>query len=334
MSAPRPGPPIAGIVVGAVVGVLVAAALVSTGVLRLPPADDAEVAGRFLVSWQRYRMATFSVAADVTRVRSDGGRLTTQRLEIQQPPDRIIQEHGSVTGRLGGRQVNCSLDPSGNQVCGATGAVVPAWEDEVAEELAVLRGYVAGEQRIYDVTQDGTCFDLTMVRVLPDIPYGDRARFCFDRETGALVTLDRQLDGDIREEMRAVAVSPAVDPTDLTTAVDPSTAPQVEEPEPGQTAGTTPDQAIGGTTVPQEDPLASELAALDDEAFFGRVRDVIEPAEFRAIVAESRRRLEAGTLSINDPRWLDARGQPLPAAPPLIRALLEAGYHAPVPTSG
>jgi hypothetical protein len=297
-------------------------------VLRLPPADDAEVAGRFLVAWQRYRMATFSVAADVTRVRSDGGRLVSERLEIQQPPNRIVQEHGSVSGRLDGRTVNCSLDASGEQVCGATGAPVPSWEDTLAEELAVLRGYVAGDGRVYDVTQEDECFDLKMVRVVPDLPYGERARFCFDRTTGALVQLDRQLDGDIREEMRAVAVSGVVNPADLTAAVDPATTPEVSGPT--TTGPDTPGTAPTGPGT-EEEVLAEELAGLDDDAFFDRVRTAIEPAEFRALVTESVRRLEEGSLGINDPRWLDARGQPLPAAPPLVRALLEAGYHAPVP---
>ena len=323
----RPSPPIAGAVVGAVVGVLVAVSLVTSGVLRFPPADDPEVAGRFLVAWQRYRMSTFSVAADVTRIRSDGGRLVTQRLEVQQPPNRIVQEHGSVSGRLEGRAVNCSLDASGAQVCGATGGVVPAWEDEVTEELAVLRGYVSGDDRIYDVTEADGCFELQAVATAVDLPYGQSARFCFDERIGALVQLDRQLDGDIREELRSVAVTGVVNPDDLTLAVDPTTAPEISEPAPR------PDEAPGTTTAPvsEAEQLAAELAELDDEAFFERARAAVDAAEFQAVVLESMRRLEAGTLSINDPRWLDARGQPLPTAPPLVKALLEAGYHAPVP---
>lgn len=331
VSAHRQGPPLLGAVAGAVIGILVATALVVSGALRIPPADDPEAPGRFLVAWQRYRMATFTVEAEVRRHRSDGADLLSFRREVQQPPNRIVQEHGSASGRLDGKAVNCSLAADGSQICGATGASVPAWEDEVARELAVLRGYVAGDERLYDVTQDGWCFELDLVRAYPDPPYGEVARFCFDETTGALAGLDRRLDGDISETMQADVVTATVNPLDLTLTVDAATQPNVvDEPIPdvdgtGGSPGTT------AVELTEEESLAAELAALDDDAFFTRARDAVAPAEFRAVVTESMRRLEAGTLSINDPRWLDARGQPLTSAPPVIRAMLEAGYHAPVP---
>jgi hypothetical protein len=80
---------------------------------------------------------------------------------------------------------------------------------------AVLRQQLLGPQRLYDVTATAAhCYDLRLRVTYPAPPYGRRARFCFDADTGAptLRDIDRAEGRDVQE---AVSVSGQVTDADL-----------------------------------------------------------------------------------------------------------------------
>ncbi len=146
-----------------------------------------EAAVAFLDAWAISRETTWKVAATFERTPANGsGKLSSPLELVQRPPDRLVRQFGSVAGLLDGEEVGCSTGPDGETRC-RSGAP-KSYEEEVASELARLETYVAGPVPIYAVTREGPdCFrlDRQLEYLLP--PYGDRARFCFDPPTGALV---------------------------------------------------------------------------------------------------------------------------------------------------
>jgi hypothetical protein len=139
----------------------------------------------FVDAWQRSRTGTWAVRLAFTRRTATGGRLDDELRIAQRPPDRlIVGPLGAVAGRMGDRTVNCSTGATGTFRCAADQQALP-YVDEVRREVSTLRGYFAGPNPLYAVSRDGGCFTLRLRRRYPSPPYGDRARFCFDRATGA-----------------------------------------------------------------------------------------------------------------------------------------------------
>lgn len=188
-----------------------------------PPAAVTEVGGRaatvarsdpaavaaLLAAWQRSRTATFVVRSTFERRVTGGQQLRAESLLAQRPPDRLLRQDGTVSGRLGGRRVACTQVDGDALPCADAGSA-PAYDDEVAAELGALRRLVAGPSAEYAVTADGTgCFALRLRVWAPAPAYGTAARFCFDRATGA----------PTRTEVRRP------EGTDVTAAVDVGPAP-------------------------------------------------------------------------------------------------------------
>ena len=167
--------------------------------------DDGDDAAHFVEAWERSRTGTFVVSADFVRTTADGRELRSTVEWAQRPPDRLIVQFGSAAGELEGRPIGCTTDGGGFYVCGE-GEVGGDFDEALGDELAVLRTYVEGDAPLYRVEEDPVdgaqvCFDLRLDRPIVAPPYGERARFCFDDETGApvLVRVERVEATDLTE---------------------------------------------------------------------------------------------------------------------------------------
>lgn len=191
---PASSHPTAGAVAGLLVGMLLAGALVARDVATSHGKRDRAikpVAARpadvdaFARAWQRSRSDTWFVRMAFSRRTTAGGRLDDEIRIAQRPPDRLtVGPLGAVAGRIGDRTVNCATGATGVFGCAAD-QQAPPYADDVSREVATLRSYFAGPHPLYIVGRDRDCFTLRLARRYPSPPFGDRARFCFDRSTGA-----------------------------------------------------------------------------------------------------------------------------------------------------
>lgn len=204
-------------------GTLVAVALLTTGVLRLPPhRDEVNAQPEFLDAWARSRRGTFVVSSDFRRTLADGSTLYSATELIQRPPDRLVRQFGGITGKLGGHLLICSTDPTGNYRCFPGSDELPPYDDQVAKELDTFRSYFAGERPLYRVVKNEPgCFEFFLQIPYPDPPYGRYARFCFDDATGALRLLERELANGVVETVEAVDIRTRVTDADFSTDADP-----------------------------------------------------------------------------------------------------------------
>jgi hypothetical protein len=120
---------------------------------------------------------------------------------------------GAVVGRVDGRVVNCATGSTGVFRCGP-GTPAPDYESEVEREVVILRSYFEAPLSLYSLRVEGACFALRLERRYPSPPYGERARFCFDAETGAPVRQEiARPEGS--DAQTAVEVRAHVDDADL-----------------------------------------------------------------------------------------------------------------------
>lgn len=182
-------------------------------------------ADRFLAAWRRSRMGTWAVESKLTRRTAAGGVLTIESFQAQRPPDRVLYGGGTVVARQGDQLVACGTPAGRGQPACRRSATTESWADEVDREMEVLAGYLSGLVPLYRVTDEGRgCFLLEQARVLPSPPYGERARFCFDAETGAPVLTEIvRVEG--RDLTRAVRVRGKVTDADLRLPADASPTP-------------------------------------------------------------------------------------------------------------
>jgi hypothetical protein len=178
-------------VTGLVVGMVAVVALAAAGwPHRERPRSTATAqpaaAGEFLAQWQRMRLGTWALEARFSRVTRAGRRLDTDLHMAQRPPDRLVTGLGSIDARRGGTRLACAPDAGGTVHC-RDGGPAPPYDAEVARELGYLRRYVEGTGALYAVRRSGDCYDLRLRLRIPSPPYGERARFCFDRATDAPV---------------------------------------------------------------------------------------------------------------------------------------------------
>jgi hypothetical protein len=175
------------------------------------PSDDG--ARAFIAAWRTSQLGTWKVVLRWQRT-AGGSRLDDEVHTAQRPPDRLSVVLGSVDARQGDRRLACATDADGRLRCRDAGAAAP-WDHDVNAGEAVLRQQLLGPQRLYDVTAGSAhCFDFRLRVAYPAAPYGRRARFCFDEETGAptLRDIDRVEGRDVEQ---AVSVSGQVTDADL-----------------------------------------------------------------------------------------------------------------------
>lgn len=213
--------PLAGVVAGVLVGSVVVAALAVRdfsptrieephGVVHSGAAAEA-----FLAAWEHMLNGTWVVRAVFTRHVPGRQPLVGEIHEAQRPPDRLRRGLGTIEARVNGRRTACAQPADGPVQC-RDGGPAPPYEEDVAAELALLRGYVTGAGRLYDVgAENRGCFRLTLRARILAPPYGDTARLCFDAATGALRSVDVER-GQARDETRAIEIRPDPTEADLT----------------------------------------------------------------------------------------------------------------------
>jgi hypothetical protein len=199
--------------------VVVAYAALCAGVTIVALNDDDAVRGEqaidgFLDAWERYRSGTYLLEANAVRVSdTTGARLPSRLVLAQRPPDRVVRQHGGITGRLGDQVLTCGARPNRPRPTCSLGPPGRSFDDAVAREVDILRTYVTGERPAYHVAGRGDCYFLTRLRPIPS-PLGDEARFCFDGDTGAtrLVRVDF---GDVLSVTEATEIRGTVTDKDL-----------------------------------------------------------------------------------------------------------------------
>jgi hypothetical protein len=211
-------------VAGLLLGLLLAGVLVARDIssektvapARKPGATRPADIDAFLAAWRRSRSGTWFVRSRFTRRTIAGDELEDEMRTAQRPPERLtVGPLGAVAGRLDGRIVNCATGVTGVFRCG-TGEPAPEYTKEVADEVATLREYFVAPLSLYSLSVEGDCFALRLARTYPSPPYGERARFCFDRETGAPTRqeIHRREGSDVQEavELRAAVENADLDP--------------------------------------------------------------------------------------------------------------------------
>lgn len=229
------------VAIGLMVGVL--AGVVLAAILHTPPQPTepgAEVSGlevgvsdpvavdELVAAWERSRTETYRSVSRWHRVTPAGGEMARTRILVQRPPDRVLRAGGQVEGSVGGVRYLCDGlaedEPEAQErfAPGCRAVEVPdveeVYDETVAGEIDALWSYVGGDRPLYRVTRDGECFDLRLARGMFAPPYGDRARFCFDAETGA-ISLLRVERPEGTDTLELVSSTPEVTDDDLRDAL-------------------------------------------------------------------------------------------------------------------
>ncbi len=154
---------------------------------------DPAAAADLVRSWQAWRMGTFITDGTWTRT-LDSGRpsLSGPVHVVQDPPRRMTQRLGATVELFDDSVAACepttpddvSVAPC---VAGDTGMT---YQQRVAVELTRVGGYVEGEKRVYDVGRGllPDCYRAELKVAALGLPWGRWAEFCFDPNSGALIS--------------------------------------------------------------------------------------------------------------------------------------------------
>lgn len=130
---------------------------------------DPTAAADLIDAWAAWRTGTFVTAGSWTRTvdgRSDP--LVGEVYLAQDPPRRQVIRLGAVVSAID--------DPD-------------RFENLVVSELGLVGGYVIGPDRLYDVSRvSDACFHAELVAPSLASPWGRWAEYCFDLESGALIS--------------------------------------------------------------------------------------------------------------------------------------------------
>lgn len=157
--------------------------------VSFPPVDhDVDAAAALVEAWARWRTATFVSIGTWTRtVDSMAEPLTGEVYVAQEPPRRLVVRLGAVVERTGGTVAACSPVEEDTVPPACLAGEGLGYDELVDRELGLVRQYVGGETRIYDVGVDEHgCFEAELFGPALASPWGRWARFCFDDGSGAL----------------------------------------------------------------------------------------------------------------------------------------------------
>jgi hypothetical protein len=200
--------------VGAALLALAVAAVAAIVLPRPPNPSGPTAVDAFLDAWSRSRQGTYVVASTFRRELNGGRHIDAKTLVAQRPPDRLTAGLGNAEGTVDGKVVRCGSAPDGRFGCQSTPGA-PDYDQQVASELRDLRTYVTGSPSLYRVTRAGPgCFDLDQSGGYPVLPYGHRATFCFDKDTGAPTLVEIHRDGSV-DTTKATAVRADVSDRDF-----------------------------------------------------------------------------------------------------------------------
>ncbi len=160
---------------------------------------DPAAAGDLEVAWRAWRNGTFVVQGTWTRTLDSGGSpLTGPTLVVQDPPRRVVQRLGATAELFDDRVAACEpvtgngpdeVDAVGVAPC-VSGQAGLSYDDRVTIELATVADYVTGVNRIYDIDRGPIegCFRAELSVSALASPWGRWAQFCFDSDTGAMIS--------------------------------------------------------------------------------------------------------------------------------------------------
>ncbi len=212
-----------GFVVALVIGRIVIdnpSPVVSKGTLvenPFPAVDhDPAAAANLIDAWSTWRSATFIVDGTWSRSLDSGGQPLTGPVHIvQRPPRRVVQRLGSTVELFDDSVASCEptgdgADPVAPCVAGESNIT---YQQRVESELALVRGYVTGDTRLYDVGPGliSGCYRAELIAVALGSPWGRWAEFCFDPATGALVSSRIRRQSAIDLEIDKVTSTVVVD---------------------------------------------------------------------------------------------------------------------------
>lgn len=162
---------------------------------------ESDAAAALITDWERWRTATFVSEGTWTRTLDDvDAPLSGSLYTAQQPPRRLVVRLGTTIEQIDNQVATC--DTSNDDViapaCVAGSGM--SYDDRVEVEMDLVRGYVSGDARLYDVrVDDKGCYQLEIRVSRLASPWGRWAEFCFDAESGALrrATVRRQTATDV-----------------------------------------------------------------------------------------------------------------------------------------
>lgn len=180
--------------------------------LEHDPAAALELVG----AWRTWRTATFIVDGTWTRTLDSGGPPLSGPVHVvQDPPRRIVQRLGATVEVLDGTVASCepvAEDQASVAPClaGNTGM---SYDQRTDSELDLVGSYVGGDTRIYDV-EFGLlpgCYRVELTATVLGSPWGRWAEFCFDDETGALISSRVRRKSAVDVELDVVTSSVVVE---------------------------------------------------------------------------------------------------------------------------
>jgi len=134
---------------------------------------------------------------------------------VQDPPRRIVERLGATVEMFDNSVASC--EPASEDsvsaapcVAGATGM---SYQQRVDAELDLVGSYVGGDTRIYDVAFGllPRCYRVELVVAALGSPWGRWAEFCFDRESGALISSRVRRQSAVDVELNLVTDSVVVE---------------------------------------------------------------------------------------------------------------------------
>ena len=169
-------------------------------------ADTERGGGALIDAFRRSMTTTWKVDEQFDRTTPSGGHIQAVQRRAQRPPDHLTVAGGTVDARAGDHVLACATGSAGALTCRDAGAARP-YTDEVAAAVGTLQGQVTGNNRLYDVTDQGAgCFALHLrVPQFVAPPFGTDARLCYDGATGAPIRTEIS-----RPEGRDVTVATSV----------------------------------------------------------------------------------------------------------------------------
>jgi len=179
---------------------------------------DPAAAADLVESWSAWRAGTFVVDGTWSRTLDSGGPPLSGTVHIvQSPPRRVVERLGSTVELFDGSVAACDSSAADEValppcVAGESGL---SYQQRVESELALVRGYVDGDGRIYDVGRGliSGCYRAELEVTTLGSPWGRWAEFCFDSESGALLSsrIRRQSAVDVEVDAVTSTVVTAAD---------------------------------------------------------------------------------------------------------------------------
>ena len=208
--------------VGAVAGVVGAVVLGVAGWLPSPSrpplvAAPPDAAGAFVAAWQAHLLGNWSVDEVDQRTAATGATISFQIHHAQAPPDSLETGGGTVAARQGDEEVACGPGSTGTGYVCRSAPAPRSWQQDVALQMAGLRGAVLGPEAVFSVSADGPgCWTLSLrvPAATVSVLLGRGATYCLDPGTWALRSSVVHEDGAVDRVTTVVTHTPAT-PADL-----------------------------------------------------------------------------------------------------------------------